>query len=350
MRTDRLSRGFYERGMIVLALTLLLLSAVMIFTQATSERFIRLQQRQSTHQAITTAYNKAHNTLHQILAIIRTTPIAQLTEALTLAKTHVVAHALATSDGREITTFQLSFEESVMPGVPARTFYAEAVRYSALLQRPAASFFSSHRLSSDSRLVIWRKPGQPGIAARTHQTMPADHLLECRQNRLPACTPYPEDERLPVTNNIVTQLFNRPLDSVSADLFIGSILTQHCENLTPDKARVIWVSGNCQLAVNQHMGTADEPVLLIIENGDLRLASGAAITGLVLLIRRNSALPSAIQMAANAFVTGAIINTGPLDNASHIQLIADTDTLIRLQRADALAKITLVPGSWRDYD
>lgn len=350
MRTDEMTQGFHERGIIVLAPTLLLLTAVIIFTHANSERLIRLQQGQSTHQTLIATYANAHSTLRQILAIIRTAPAAQLTEQLAFANTRITTDAHVTPDGREITSFQFAFEENVTPTTESRTFYAEAIRYSALIHLPTASFFSSDRLPATTKLTVWQKTGQPGIAATVHPTTPADNVLHCRENRLPMCEPYPRDALSTVKGSIVSRLFNRSLDSLSADMFIGSIRSQRCENITLARPSVIWVSGDCQLSVNQTLGTVDDPVLLVIENGDLRLASGANITGLVVVIRRNSALASAIRMASNAFVMGAIVTTAPLDSASHIQLIADTDVLITLQRADALAKVTLVPGSWRDFD
>lgn len=345
-----MKQGRRQSGVVVLAPLILLLTAVIIFTHSSSERFIRLQQRQSTQVALMAAYANAQNTLRHILAIMRTTPVAQLTDQLAFANTRIVSEDIITTDGRDITGFRFAFDEPVQRGTRSRTIYAEAIRYSALMYLPDSSFFAATRLPADTRLTVWHSTDLPTIAANAPPTLPADNMLYCRQNRIPQCTAYPGENLSPPANDIVAQLFNRPQTQLNADNFIETIRSERCDNLSVTRASAIWVTGDCHLSVNQSLGTRADPVLLVIENGDLRLASAAGITGLVLIIRRNSALPSAIRMASSAFVTGALITTAPLDDAAQIQLIADDAPLLTLQRAHALAKITLIPGSWRDFD
>ena len=107
---------------------------------------------------------------------------------------------------------------------------------------------------------------------------------------------------------------------------------------------LLWWPGDCRLDAGQY-GAAPAPVLLLIKDGDLQLAAGAHLFGLVLL--SGGAAGVSLDQAPGALLQGALASDGPLQLVNGpLRLLYDPELLqplLQLRVAEAL------PGSWRDW-
>ncbi|MFT5939721.1 MAG: hypothetical protein ACI8R9_001837, partial [Paraglaciecola sp.] len=113
----------------------------------------------------------------------------------------------------------------------------------------------------------------------------------------------------------------------------------------------IWVSGDCSLSYGQTIGSSDEPVVLIVESGNLFMASTSIIYGLVLMFRPSATLNAyGVRMEDRAYIYGSLITNNSLDDAlSTIRVRYHLGTLNTLMRDKELQRLARVPGSWRDF-
>jgi hypothetical protein len=125
----------------------------------------------------------------------------------------------------------------------------------------------------------------------------------------------------------------------------------NCAEVLWQQARSIWVSGDCSLSYGQTIGSSDEPVVLIVESGNLFMASTSIIYGLVLMFRPSATLNAyGVRMEDRAYIYGSLITNNSLDDAlSTIRVRYHLGTLNTLMRDKELQRLARVPGSWRDF-
>jgi hypothetical protein len=111
----------------------------------------------------------------------------------------------------------------------------------------------------------------------------------------------------------------------------------------PDAAhRLAWVAGDLIIDGPLTLGSAEQPVLLVVE-GQPRLSGGVVIHGLVLTL----AASWDTSGTANAEVHGAMIALGQVSGTGTPTIVYDAAVLARLQ--GQLGSFVRVPGSWRDF-
>ncbi|QTQ30506.1 pilus assembly PilX family protein [Aromatoleum bremense] len=99
---------------------------------------------------------------------------------------------------------------------------------------------------------------------------------------------------------------------------------------------VFWVEGNA--AINQDIGSADKPVVLVVD-GDLDLSGSPTIFGIV-FVRGN------LTQSGSATIRGAVLITGSVDADGSLNVIYDPDAIGGAGNAGSYASL---PGSWRDF-
>jgi Tfp pilus assembly protein PilX len=107
--------------------------------------------------------------------------------------------------------------------------------------------------------------------------------------------------------------------------------------------RTIWIAGNLRLDVTDPIGTAAEPVVLIVGGEVQDTAVGAKVDGLIYQVGGRWTSPGA------ATVTGALIGEAGLDLAGNgtTTVVYDAAVLDRLRRTSG--SFVRIPGSWRDF-
>jgi len=148
---------------------------------------------------------------------------------------------------------------------------------------------------------------------------------------------------------LLSYLFNRSLSTFSAHYFASALIANSCNNVTDSP--VLWVRGNCNISGERSLGSAEDPVLVIIENGHLSIEDDGQLFGLVVIVSKDDNLfyPS-VTLSPSSTLHGAIGATVPLNPKVEGKITFDTNILQQLQRAPALSKIHPIPGSWHDFN
>jgi len=105
--------------------------------------------------------------------------------------------------------------------------------------------------------------------------------------------------------------------------------------------RIIWALGDVNLDSGASLGTAAEPVILVVVEGDL-IASNIQINGLVYGSKTDWSFTG-----INTSLRGAVIAENNLVVSGTVELIRDADILdvLRLRHGSFVR----VPGGWSDY-
>ena len=120
----------------------------------------------------------------------------------------------------------------------------------------------------------------------------------------------------------------------------GAMLTAA---IGPDAVhRLAWIAGDLSLDGPLTLGSAQQPVLLVVE-GQVRLSGGVTIHGVVLTLAANWDTSG----TANAQVNGALIALGNVSGNGTPAISYDAAVLARLR--GQLGSFVRVPGSWRDF-
>jgi len=113
-----------------------------------------------------------------------------------------------------------------------------------------------------------------------------------------------------------------------------------------------WIEGACTLNANKIIGSVDEPVIIVVEDGLTKLNGGATIFGLVFAFETTPGSGGDVQMVGGATVKGAFISdhdiggTGGTFNTRY-----DADVLGNISQAGGpkLSTVEIIPGSWKDF-
>ena len=189
-------------------------------------------------------------------------------------------------------------------------------------------------------MVLRGAPGTPAAAA----SIDSDPALV-----LTAATPYTTADRMFATvfkarpsafqNQQGIIELTCPLSGCSAATVRTAI------SLNP--GRPLWLTGPLIVDSAGDIGSAAEPVLMVV-NGDLQhTASGATIFGLVYV--RMAGAATAWNVSGSGQITGAVVTDGGLTStvSTGPTVIYDSDVL-RLTRFN-VGSFVRVPGSWRDF-
>tara|TARA_R110000772_G_scaffold27658_9_gene70220 strand:+ start:449 stop:1573 length:1125 start_codon:yes stop_codon:yes gene_type:complete len=131
----------------------------------------------------------------------------------------------------------------------------------------------------------------------------------------------------------------------------ASKIVNDCEEATLGDSRVIWVHGDCELDVRQHIGSEHTPVILILAEAALLMPNESRVFGMVIYISTHlPAVPKRIVMATGAHISGTLLLLSSIDNdMSQLVIRYHTDLLARLQQDDDMQRLGKISGSWRDF-
>jgi|GEM_PF-5965865 len=125
----------------------------------------------------------------------------------------------------------------------------------------------------------------------------------------------------------------------------------NCNDLSETSSGFFWISGNC--SANASIGSESNPVVLLIENGTLRLDGNFRVHGIVYLRRSDSSLASStISMFGAASIHGALISDGNIDvNSGRLEVRYQPNILAIISNGahPFFSSINIIPGSWKDY-
>ncbi|PTC00877.1 hypothetical protein C9975_05180, partial [Thalassospira xiamenensis] len=126
----------------------------------------------------------------------------------------------------------------------------------------------------------------------------------------------------------------------------------NCDNLSSAPSGLLWVAGDCNVSSNTIVGSMAEPVVLIVQDGDLRMNGGAEVNGLVLSFTtpEDTTGPHELTMNGGAVVNGAVLANHPANLANGTLTVRfDGDVLANITNNDAFRRVSRVGGSWHDF-
>ena len=115
-----------------------------------------------------------------------------------------------------------------------------------------------------------------------------------------------------------------------------------------------WITDDCNMGSNQVIGSADNPVILVIDDSEIDMGGGGAeIHGLLFLFNNpdNVATPSS-DFHGSPSIFGSLVSDvgGAAMNGSY-SIVYDGDLLENLSSGNNSSNYDLayIPGSWRDF-
>jgi len=113
-----------------------------------------------------------------------------------------------------------------------------------------------------------------------------------------------------------------------------------------------WVTGECDINANAVIGTIDEPVIILIEDSNLRLNGGAIINGLVFSFETMPGRGGEVAMVGGATVRGALIADHSIGLAAGtLNTRFDAEVLGNISDPEGprFSRVEVIPGSWKDF-
>ncbi|MBL0688337.1 MAG: hypothetical protein JJW02_02615 [Pseudoalteromonas sp.] len=115
---------------------------------------------------------------------------------------------------------------------------------------------------------------------------------------------------------------------------------------------LFWIEGDCTVNANKTIGSADEPVIIVVEDGDITLNGGATIYGIVFAFEATNGSGGDVSMIGGSTVRGAFISDHSITNSSGtFNTRYDIEVLNNISKGTSseLSNVVLIPGSWKDF-
>jgi len=113
-----------------------------------------------------------------------------------------------------------------------------------------------------------------------------------------------------------------------------------------------WIEGDCTINANKTVGSVDEPVIIVVEDGDTTLNGGATIFGLVFAFEATLGSGGDVSMIGSSTIRGAFISDHSIANsAGTFNTRFDAEVLGNINQGagPSLSQVEIIPGSWKDF-
>lgn len=160
-----------------------------------------------------------------------------------------------------------------------------------------------------------------------------------------------QDNTVTFPTNLLGYLFNSPAEQLSATKEWASHVATDCSELNSSSRGLFLITGDCHLELGMQLGNATQPVILIVQDGNLLLDHGVTIFGLLFSYSSSSnSTANSLNMTGGAKVQGALVANYRLGTVTDkFTVIYDRGVLEKLQEQKELNSVARVAGSWRDF-
>jgi Tfp pilus assembly protein PilX len=304
-----------QRGFATLTMALLLLT-VMLWVTLSSDRFKLLEQRLlRNHLASQQAAFTADSALQRVETLLAA-DLQQLNRGFSGTIARIIADTIGDGASYQATLSSEHFSNGPRGSVDVVTVQVTAQ-------------------SADGRAR--RRVGQQ-LAVMAMITAQLPRLADAQFTRGLAASDW------------LNWLFEIPEANWPQLKAMANTSSSNCNGLGPSSDGLIWVDGPCWLAPGLTIGSAEQPVLLVIQDADLSLASSAELVGLAVLFNSPGALTEPrLQLAEGALIDGMVLANSADVAVVEPQLRRSASILATLARSDALKRLYRVAGSWHDF-
>lgn len=364
-----------QRGAVILTAVILLLTLATLVTLYTGRVKSFENQITLNTQNRALAFNIAEAGLMKALGVLSENPRwdgAQFTENLPGLGSYTVGGAWQVIT-RESTTMRLITLQSngTSPdGLSTVAVQEQALLYSVIANPPDVPLIVAGGLDVGGNFEVVANPngGGEGVPLSIWTDLDVDMtngsgttcgLQEFTDGNC-SSDPYSEKgfQDLDILDNdpdfpddLLEYIFNVPETEWASLRADAEQLLNSCATLGAASMGLIWVDGSCHINAGTVVGSAADPVILIVTDGDLTMNGGAQINGMVFSFRKPTTVADfEINMIGGARVNGVVASNHPVGHANGTyNSVYDTDVLDQLQQHDAFQRVARVPGSWRDF-
>lgn len=118
-----------------------------------------------------------------------------------------------------------------------------------------------------------------------------------------------------------------------------------CSDLPTQPAGRYWVTGGCTLT-SSNVGTAVEPVILVVEDGDLTISGSSVFFGLIYVKDPND--NRTITLTGSATLNGALVSDRNIDSIGGSFNVIYDDNVLRRAGGTSGGGFAKLTGGWRD--
>ena len=254
-------------------------------------------------------------------------------------------------------------------GLSEVTLAEQAIVYPLVVTSPAAPLMTDGGLDIRTNFELVANPnaGGPGVALSLWTNGAVDmsringiscgwfeyHQQLCQSRAYSAQGSAGHDilaNDLAFPADVFGYLFNISIAHYASLRDEADLVLNNCLALSQQVLMFIWVTGDCDIAANSQLGDPSAPVLLVIEEGDLRIANDATINGLVVLLKDPASVATHdVHMTPTSVLRGALVANQVLGrSAGTLHIVYAQQTLATLHTAPEFLRVARVPGSWRD--
>lgn len=369
------STAHAQRGAIVLTAVILLLTLATLVTLYTGRVKSFESQITLNSQNRALAFNAAEAGLMRALGVLSENPRwdgVAFTEALPGLGSFTVAGAwqVITRQSTVMRLVTLQSSGTSPDGLSTVAVQEQALLYSVIANPPDVPLIVAGGLNVGGNFEVVANPNGGGEGAplsiwtdldvdMTNGSGTTCGLQEFSDGNC-SSSPYSEKgfQDLDILDNdpdfpddLLEYIFNVPEAEWASLRSDAEEILNSCATLGPASFGLVWVDGTCQLNAGTVVGSAADPVVLIVTDGDLTMNGGATINGMVFSFRKPTTVADfEINMIGGARVNGVVASNHQVGHANGTyNSVYDADVLNQLQQHDAFQRVARVPGSWRDF-
>lgn len=366
------SQSLDQKGAAILLTVILLLIMMTLVTLYTGKIQSFEHQIVINTQNQKWAYTSAKAGLNQGLSMLNVNKVwagAEVLGSLDDDSTFTISAITENLSGnRQLVTLKSNGKSA--DGLAESTVEEQSLVYPILFNRPPAPLMVKHGFSSDGEFEIASNPDGLGI------TMPlslwSDSMITLLGTRHHSCTLSEFDAGNCSTNtysdhnkkrpDIVDDSVSFPVDLISYLFNLPSIewlqlqqqsdnVLENCDTLDINSWGVIWVNGDCNVSANSQIGSAADPIILIIYDGNVDFQNNVVMHGLLFSFKPLDSIKALdINMQTDSAVFGVVVANYQLGTKGALtRVVFQADVMQKLQDSKKLQRVARVPGSWHDF-
>jgi len=124
-----------------------------------------------------------------------------------------------------------------------------------------------------------------------------------------------------------------------------------CTQLGPNSVGIYWISEHCDIVAS--VGTASNPVIIIVENGSIKLSGNDHVHGIVYSLYVDTTLPAPeVRMTGTAQIKGALLIDSDIEQFTvGLKVRYSPAILNTISSGDhpEFSSLNVVTGSWKDF-
>ncbi|PTB83129.1 hypothetical protein C9927_00755 [Pseudidiomarina aestuarii] len=362
-----------HQGFATLTLSVLLLSIIILATLYTARFKAQEQRVMRNHAAMQEAHTVADAALEQVIMLVDASPgdlnrtingvIGAASYTANLSGTRLnntvrgivdvvdVTVAAQSADGRGTQTFRQQL--AVIPLLRTAPDVPLAIKGSINVSGSFEVVANPNGGGDGVPLSIWTSEDVDINGAGTTCGQEEWTTGNCRSN------PFSErgDHGVDILDNdpnfpddLMMYLFGVEEENWADVRAMANAVYPNCDSLSAASSGLIWIDGSCALSSGQ-VGTADDPAILVVKDGDIRINGSMEIFGFVFSFRTPGNIANYdLRMNGGAFVQGAVMaNFDPNTANGNFTVRYNQEVLETLVESDSFRRVYRVGGSWHDF-